>query len=511
MNANKYKILFENSADANLVIIDGKFIDCNRATLKMLGYKDKKEVFSTHPSELSPELQPDGRDSMEKANEMMSYAMERGSHRFEWDHIRKNGEIFPVEVLLTAIQFEDTESIHVVWRDISERKKAEREKSMLEAQLQHTQKLETVGTLAGGIAHDFNNILAPILGYTDMMLDGMKDSDPLYADLKIVFDGAQRAKDLVEQILLFIKRHDKKRQAISLHTIVHEVLKLLRPSIPNSVDIKLDLDDSCGQIYADTTQIHQIIVNLCANAWQAMGIGGGGLNISLEQITVDAQLTKQLNNIGLGKYAKLSITDTGCGIKKENLSHVFEPFFTTKPVGEGTGLGLSVVHGIVQSHGGVIDVQSKHDCGAKFSVYLPIVKIPTNVILQDNESSCVGNETILFVDDEPAISQMAKKMLEKCGYRVDTFDNGFAALDAFTTQPGKYNLLISDLTMPLMNGLDLADKLIEENPLFPIIIITGYGAEVTDPIKDRASIKDVIKKPISSKALLSSIRSVLDE
>ena len=394
--------------------------------------------------------------------------------------------------------------------DITERKQAEEEKTKLETQLRRAQKLETIGTLAGGIAHDFNNILAPIMGYTDMALLNLEKTHPIYNDLKNVLKGAFRAKDLVEQILLFSKQAEKERKPLILQSLVKEALKLLRPSIPSTIEIRQRLDDSCGKVRADASQIHQVIVNLCTNAWQAMEEEGGTLTLELNQKKVDATTATLHPNLKEAEYACLSIIDTGPGMDEETLDRIFEPFFTTKAVDKGTGLGLSVVHGIVLSHQGDILVFSEPGKGSTFHVYLPTLKSEEEVIEAKSIELTGGTEYLMIVDDEPDIAEMVKRMLDNFGYKANVYKTALAALKAFKQQPDKYDLLVSDLTMPQMTGLDLANQLHKEDPEFPIMIMTGFGDKLTAATQKKYGIKQVIRKPIVIKELAVAVRKVLD-
>jgi len=433
--------------------------------------------------------------------------------RGEFHNVRKNGEFFWEEASISGI-FDDNGNItHFIGlkKDITRRKRMEAEKAKLEAQLRRAQKLETIGTLAGGIAHDFNNILSPIMGYTDMALSGLSPSDPLFADLDHVFKAAKRAKDLVEQILLFSKQIEKERKPLALHLIIKEAVKLLRPTIPVTIKIRQRINTACDKVLADATQMHQVIVNLCANASQAMEEKGGTLTIELKQVDVDAETAKLNPNLNEGEYVRLTVVDTGSGMDKATLERIFEPFFTTKAVDKGTGMGLSVVHGIVRSHHGEILVYSEPGKGSTFHVYLPIVKGVAEIVKIDPQSIVGGQESILVVDDDKVIADMVKRMLVKCGYKVDVYYNSLEALQVIKQLPDKYDLLISDLTMPDMTGLDLSEKLQKLRSEIPIIIMTGYGDNLTDTTLRKHGIKQVIGKPIVMKELANAIRKDLDK
>lgn len=509
----RYRNLFEKSKDAILIIENEKFVDCNQATVDMLGYAKKEDILQSHPSELSPERQPDGRNSMEKADEMMRIAIEKGSNRFEWDHKKANGEIFPVEVLLTPIiNDKGSRIIHTVWRDITNRKIAAEEKAKLESQLRHSQKMETIGTLAGGIAHDFNNLLSPILGYADMVLEEIPKNDPLYKKIFAIFTAGKRAKELVQQILLFSRQLEQEHKPLELQLVIKETLKLLRPTLPSTIRIKYDIDPKCKKVNADISQLHQVIMNLCTNAFHAMEDTGGILTIGLKQIrptTKQLKVHKQLKDID---YALLSVSDTGSGMNPKIMERIFEPFFTTKNIAKGTGLGLSVVHGIVFSHHGEIIVDSKEKKGTTFSVYLPIIDKKTiKEMEKEKEIKTMGHENLLLVDDEDMIVEMFELMLAREGYNVTSCTSSSQALKIFRESPKKFDLVISDFTMPEMTGLELAEKILSLRPNIPFILNSGYAEDLTPDIQKKFNIKKVLTKPVLSNELTSSIRKILDE
>jgi PAS domain S-box-containing protein len=395
--------------------------------------------------------------------------------------------------------------------DITERKQAERERARLEEQLQRSQKLETIGTLAGGIAHDFNNILTPIMGYTDMAIEHVAPADPLAEDLKMIFNAAKRAKELVEQILIFSRQLDIEQKPLSLHLIVKETVKLLRPTIPSTINIVQNVDASCPPVLADPTQMHQVVMNLCVNAFHAMEENGGTLTIDLQPVNVDRAPADLYPHLKEAEYVRLSISDTGKGMDPSTTNRIFEPFFTTKAPGKGTGMGLSVVHGIVRSHNGDLVVFSEPGKGSIFHVYLPVTLIEPQGGDKDPVTMMGGQEYILVVDDEVAIARMMNKMLEQLGYRADACHSSLEALDLFHYQPGKYDLVISDLTMPGMTGLALAKQLHLLKKELPIILMTGYGKNVSTETLIECGINKVIDKPILRKELAAAVREALAE
>ncbi len=394
--------------------------------------------------------------------------------------------------------------------DITALKQAGKEKIKLEKQLRRTQKLDTIGTLAGGIAHDFNNILSPIAGHTELAMLKLDKTDPLYKNMQHILKGVDRAKDLVKQILLFTKQSEKEQQPLFLQPLVKEALKLLRPSIPATVEIRTLIDASCPEVRADATQIHQVIVNLCTNAWQAMDEKGGSLSIELNLKMVDAAFAKMHPDLNEAEYACLSVSDTGAGMDELTLERLFEPFFTTKEIDQGTGLGLSVVHGIVNSHKGAILVYSEPGKGTAFHVYLPAIKSEEQIVETKSQKIIGGTEYVMIVDDDPDIAEMVQMLMEHFGYKADVYKTGWAVLKAFEQQPDKYDLLISDLTMPKMTGLDLAERLHQERPEFPVVIMTGFGNSLGEAEMEHYGIKAVVGKPIMVKELTAAVRKVFD-
>lgn len=431
----------------------------------------------------------------------------------ELQNKKKNGECYWEQTTISPLFNRKGKITHFVniKEDITEHKKIAEEKSKLEEQLRRSQKLETIGTLAGGIAHDFNNILTPILGYTDMALIETGDENSrLFNDLKIVKQAAHRAKDLIENILLFSKQVEKEKSPLHLHLIVKEALKLLRSSIPVTINIENDIASDCDRILADATQMHQVIVNICTNAWQAMEKSGGTLRISMKQEPVDNETRAHFPKLNHDdEYIHLTFEDTGCGMPPAVLDRIFEPFFTTKPVDKGTGLGLSVVHGIVQNHGGEIKALSKEGEGSIFHILLPVIKDKQEALNERQEEIAHGNEHILIIDDDPIIAGLVKTMVEQFGYSAESFFNSVDALETLKQKAMDYDLVISDLTMPNMTGLELAAAVKAERQDLPFIIMSGYSSRL-DPEKNE-NIRAVVLKPIEMKELSQAIKTALNK
>lgn len=396
-------------------------------------------------------------------------------------------------------------------KEIEIRQKFERERAELEKQLFQLQKMETIGTLAGGIAHDFNNILTPILGYTDMALEELPAESNLRFDIEQINNAAHRGKDLVQQVLTFSREVDFENKPIQLQPIVAEALNLIKASFPPSVEIKQQFDQKIGTVLADPTHIHQIVMNLCTNANHAMMKTGGILEVKLEAVKIDQRSAEKIPNLKKGEYIRLTISDTGHGMDIKTKERIFEPFFTRKEVGSGSGLGLSVVHGIINNYGGAIVVDSTPAKGTTFMIYLP--KYGADLMESDksDKKPLKGDEHILFVDDEPEITFMGKKMLEKLGYKVTITTDSISALEEFKKGPDKYSLLVTDQSMPNMSGTELAVMLKEIRPKLKVIIITGFADNLSEEVISQSGISEVILKPMILDDFSKIIRRVLDK
>ncbi|MCP4314375.1 MAG: response regulator [Bacteroidetes bacterium] len=395
--------------------------------------------------------------------------------------------------------------------EIEIRQHHEKEKAKIEGQLIQLQKMETIGTLAGGIAHDFNNILTPILGYAEMALEELSDESILKYDIEQINGAATRGKDLVQQILTFSRQVDFDKKPLMLHDIIKEVLKLIRASFPSNIEIRQELNADTGTVMADATQMHQIIMNLCTNAYHAMMVSGGVLSIKLDKMKVGTRPINGSAKIQKGTYVRLIISDTGHGMDKRTIERIFEPFFTKKEVGSGSGLGLSVVHGIVNNNNGTIVVESEPGDGATFIIYLPQHSqdyVPLQGTVQKVKK---GHGSILFVDDEKEITFMGKRMLENLGYSVDIKSDSLEALQEFTENPEKYDLLVTDHAMPKMMGTELIGKMKQIRPELKSIIITGYQDSIPKDAMEQYGIADIISKPLILSEFSELIRKVLTD
>jgi len=419
---------------------------------------------------------------------------------------RKDGSQFTANVNISPV-FDDTGKIICftsIGRDITK-------EQQMEQQLRQSQKMEAMGTLAGGIAHDFNNILAGILGYTELAQDDAAQDSPVQESLAWILKSTMRARDLVKQILTFSRISHEERKPVLLNSIINEATKLLRSTIPTTIEIKKNIDDTTGMVNADPTQMHQIVMNLCTNAFHAMQETGGVLDITLSSIVISHESIRKYHNISPGPFLELRISDTGTGIDSKIIHQIFDPFYTTKDKEKGTGMGLAVVHGIVKDHGGDISIDSQLGKGTIFSIVLPqVIEEPDK---EEDSSSKVptGTEHILFIDDEKTLMDLWKRILESLGYTVTAKNSSIEALETFQQAPNAFDMVITDQTMPHLTGYDLAKQILGIKPSANIILCTGYSETVTPEKTETAGIKALIYKPIGKKEIAQKIREVLDK
>ncbi len=394
---------------------------------------------------------------------------------------------------------------HGVIRDISDRKQ-------LESQLKQAHKMEAIGTLTGGIAHEFNNILSIILGNTELALDDVPEWNPAHFNLVEIKTAGLRAKNVVKQLLSFIRKTDIKRQPISIIPVIKDALKFLRSTITANIDIRQNIQDTVDTIFADPTQINQIMINLCTNASHAMEETGGMLDIGIQNVFLDEDSTALIDpELTQGNYVKVTVSDTGHGIAPENIERIFDPYFTTKEVGKGSGLGLSVVHGIVKIHRGAITVDSELGQGTTFNIFFPVTEEEVVTESKIIEELPTGNENILFVDDEESIVFIVRQMLERLGYQVEVKMNPVEALELFRSNPDQFDLVITDMAMPQMDGDKLVKEILNIRSEMPIILCTGFSKRVTEENAKELGIKAFAMKPLAIRNLAVVVRKALDE
>ncbi len=482
----RYRTFFEQ-APYGAVVLDQKtarITEFNDQACRQLGYS-REEFARLRVSDIELE------ESAEEIQTHIQEVLKEGYDEFETLQRNKQGEIRHVHVHAQVTEINNHPVYRCIWRDIT--KELE-----LENRVTQAQKMEAIGTLAGGIAHDFNNILGAVTGYTEMALFHIAPDSPERGYLEQVLRGGERAKDLVKQILAFSRQSDEEKKPVHMGIILKEALKFLRATLPTTITIESAIDRDSGVVLADPVQIHQIIMNLCSNAGYAMRLNGGLLRIDLRDVQLDADEVKRLDLEPLtGAYSRLSVSDTGTGIPPAVLNRVFDPFFTTKGKGEGTGLGLSVVHGIVKHSGGAITVETQPGEGATFKIYLPRLATVEQEKPAPREPLERGSGVVLLVDDEETLAQLGRHMLQRLGYEAVCSTTGKEALALFSSEPERFDLIVTDLTMPGVTGIDLAKAILAIRPDIPVILCTGYSDELTEQRAREAGIREIVTKPIN--------------
>ena len=502
----KYSVLVEHAKDAILIIRKNKIEFANKAFVDMIGYT-VEEIYEMLSTDLiAPEHRKASvnRYHKRKKDEYVANINEAVLYK-------KNKTILPVEVNVAGdIIYKDKYALLVILRDLSDRIKMREEREKLEKRLLHLQKMESIGTLAGGIAHDFNNILFPIIGYTEMTMAILSENNSAMKNLNAILSASLRAKDLVQQILSFSSQQDQELIPISPQIIVKEVLKLIRASIPSTIKIKQDIAADSALVIADPTHIHQIIMNLCTNAYQAMEKDGGILDVSLKNVKLSLNDVIGLN-IEHGEYLLFQVKDTGCGMDESVKMRIFEPYFTTKGTSSGTGLGLAVVHGIVKSYNGTIECWSEPGKGTCFSIYFPLLVTDdfTEPASTADNTLPSGTGHILLIDDEPVLVDLIKDIIKAAGYSVAIRTSSLEALEAFRAQPEKFDLVVTDLTMPNMTGDKLAVELIKIRSDIPVILCTGFSNKLSKERITALGIKDILLKPVQRKKILQALHKIL--
>jgi len=502
----RFRILYEHAPDPFYInTLDGTFVDGNRAAEKMLGYK-REDLIGKNLLDIGALSEADLHRAAVLLQKNQNGAP-TGPDEFKL--FGKNGLPAYAEISTHPVTIGGEKLVIGIARDISDRKQAEAEATRLKTQLLQAQKMEAIGTLAGGIAHDFNNILSAVIGYSEMALSKATAGDELQDDIREILSAGHRAKNLVKQILTFSRRTEQEAQPVQVKLIASEVVKLLKASLPATIEIRQMLA-SDKAVLADPTQIHQVLMNLCTNAGYAMRKTGGTLGVRLTDVRVEPEFIDEHPELEPGPYLKLTISDTGQGMSAHIMERIFEPYFTTRLKGGGTGLGLAVVHGIVKDHGGTISVSSKPGRGTSFRVYLPVIERKARPEIRTDVSLRFGNEHVLFVDDEKPLVDLGRQMLEKCGYKVTARTSSVEAFELFKNQADKFHLVITDLTMPNMTGKELAKAVLRVRPEIPIILCTGFSEMISPESAKAFGIRSYLMKPVTISDLAGTVREVLD-
>ncbi len=504
----KFRSLFEFAGDAIFILKDAVFVECNARASKMFG-SEREEITGKTFLDFSPDIQPDGRKSSELISERISRALSGEPQFYYWQHRKPNGELLDTEISLNRIELGDEVCLQAIIRDITERKR-------LEAQLQHAQKMEAIGTLAGGIAHDFNNILGGIMGYIDLLKMEIEPGSKQHKILRTIENAGKRAIELTKQLLMFSRKDGLETRCFDINMSIENVANLLKRTLDKRIEIILDLDEEIPGVIGDPGQLEQMIMNLCVNASDAMS-GGGILRIKTGFVDLDCPDThtryqKYIRGADLDekRYIVLEISDTGCGMDEQTRRRIFEPFFTTKEVGKGTGLGLAMVYGIVKNHKGSIHVESKLGEGTSFTIFLPAGERVEKEEKVDFEEPARGTGTILVVDDEEIIRNMLTEILQKLGYKVLLACDGQEGVEVFENNCGEIDLVILDMNMPVMGGRETFKRIKEIDPQVRALLATGFSmTKDTQDILDEGFV-GYITKPFTIQQLSEKIREIMN-
>lgn len=509
----KYRTILNSIEDAYYEVdLKGTITFFNNAMPRLLDYPNEELTGKNYRAFID-------KKDVKAIVETFSYVYHTGTalKAFNWKLIKRDKTVCHVEISVSLNLGKDKQAVGFlgIVRDITARLEGEERRKELEAQLHHSHKLESIGTLAGGIAHDFNNILFPIIGYTEMTMEELPMDSPLRDNLDKVMKSVTRAKAMVQQILAFSRQSsDQFTEPVRIESIIRETTKFLKKTFPATIEIEEKIPTETGKVSINLSKLYQVIINLCTNALHAMeDQPAGKLEITIEQVCVTEKETKQYHNISPGEYLRIRVADNGKGIAPEDMGKIFEPYFTTKSQDKGTGLGLSVSYGIVKNAGGLISVKSVLSKGSHFDIFLPVVDEDETMSRESADFFSplpTGSEHILLVDDEHRIVELERQIIENLGYRVFSRTSSIEALEAFRYDPHRFDLVITDQNMPNMTGVELASKMLIIRPDLPIIICTGFSEKVTSEKIKAIGIKAFLRKPIPKTDMAFTIRQVLD-
>jgi PAS domain S-box-containing protein len=507
----KFRTLFENASDAIFIMQDNRLIDCNVRALDMFGCRARDQIVGRHPYELSPRVQPNGRDSRESAIEKATAALAGQPQFFEWMHARLDGTPFPTEVGLNTLELGSTKLLQAIIRDVSERMRIEEERKKLHEQLIQAQRMESIGRLAGGVAHDFNNLLTVINGYSRLLLDTMSSGDPSRERLEQINRAGERAAGVTSQLLAFSRKQILQPRVLDCNRIIQEMQSMLTLLLGEDIELCVRFHEESPLVFVDPQLLEQLIMNLAVNARDAMPQGG---KLLIETDVVECPENGAQSHPGgqVGPYVMLAMTDGGIGMDEETRRHIFEPFFTTKPVGKGTGLGLSMVHGFVEQSGGYIEVSSEPGRGTTFRTYLPRVGESPDA---GGESEGIPvptmgkQETVLVVEDQAEVRRFTTDSLRLYGYRVIPAESASEALALCEQERGGIDLVLTDVVMPNLGGTQLADLLAKHWPGIKVLFMSGHA---DDAIMHHGALQEgaeLIQKPFGPDQLAIRVRKML--
>ncbi|NIA14261.1 MAG: response regulator [Nitrospiraceae bacterium] len=505
----RYRVLFESSSDAIGIIKDTILVDCNQQALDLF-QRSREQIVGLHPWVFAQLTQPENADLRAATIKRLRLAAQGHPQFFEWRNKRWDGTEFDSEVSLKRVVLGEEILLQVIVRDVTERKRVEKEKTDLEARLRQAQKMEAVGQLAGGVAHDFNNLLQAIQGYVDMAIGDLPENHPVREDLEQVARAGDRAATLVRQLLTFSRRERLQPQALRLDDLVGDLLKMLQRVLGAHVELVFKANPDLKAIYADPGQVEQVIMNLCVNARDAMA-GGGAITVSLENADLDAAFCWRHPWAVPGRYVRLSVADAGEGMSPEVVEHIFEPFFTTKEAGKGTGLGLATVYGVVQQHQGLIDVGSTPGEGTVFNVYFPLKGPGGEEVKQAPERAAVegGHETILLAEDDELVRALIVRILSGAGYNLLVARDGEEAIDLFEQHHADVDLAVLDVVMPKKGGRAVFDRIRALRPGVGVLFCSAYSMDFLDADALPDENFEFLRKPCGATEMLRAVRSML--